>query len=323
MRELDDDRTRLLTQVASLYHEQGLTQGKVAQKVGLSRSNISRLLTEARQRGIVEIRIRQPLPTVAFLEAELKDRFQLRDAHVLSSGTRSTDMVLQGIGALAAEHLKDFLHDSMVLGIGWGTALYETVNAFRPMSVNHVQVVQMIGGIGAVNPHIDGTELARRLAEALGGRFRYLLAPLVVESAAVREALMQERDVREVLDLAHQADLAIVGIGSVHPKVSSLIRAGYLTENELRAIAQAGSVGDICAQHFDIHGHICQLELHQRIIGMDLASLRKVKCVFAVAGWKEKAPAILGALRGGFVEILVTNDVAAQEVLRLADATDD
>ena len=321
MQEINNKRTNLLIQVARLYYEQGLTQEEVAQRIGLSRSNVSRLLTEARQRGIVEIRIHHPLPTVVSLEAELKKRFRLQSAHVLWSGTRSTDMVLQGIGALAAEQLRHLLHDNMILGIGWGTALYETINGFRPMPVARVQVVQMIGGIGAANPHIDGTELARRLAEALGGQFRYLHAPLIVESAALREALMQERNVRDALELARQADLALVGIGSVHPKVSSLIRAGYLTEAELQDIARSGAVGDICSQHFDIHGHICDLELHQRIVGIDLPSLRKVKCVVAVAGWREKAPAILGALRGGFVDILVTDDHAAQEVLRLADIT--
>lgn len=321
MQELDDKRTDLLIQLAKLYYEQGLTQEEVAKRVGLSRSNISRMLTEARQRGIVEIRIHHPLSTVTSLEAELKNRFRLQNAHVLRSGTRDPDMVLQGIGALAANQLRHLLHDNMILGMGWGTALYKTIHAFRPMPLGKVQVVQMIGGIGAVNPHIDGTELARRLAEAIGGKFRYLHAPLIVESAALRDALMQERNVREALGLARQADLVLVGIGSVHPKVSSLIRAGYLTERELEDIVRAGAVGDICSQHFDIHGHICELELHQRIVGIDLPSLRKVKCVFAVAGWKEKAPAILGALRGGFVDILVTDDQAAQEVLRLADVT--
>lgn len=321
MRESYDGRLRLLIQVASLYYEQGLTQEEVAKAVNLSRSNVSRLLSEARRLGVVEIRVRHPLPTVASLEAELRERFRLKSAHVLCSGLHEPNRVLQDIGALAAEHLKSLLHRDMILGIGWGRALYEVVNAFHPMSIGDILVVQVMGGIGAVNPHIDGPELARRFAEALGGQFRYLHAPHIVESAAVREALLQERNVREALDLARRADLALVGIGSVHPEISGLIRAGYLTKDELAAIASAGSVGDFCGYYFDIQGRICPLELHQRIVGIDLPSLRKVKCVFAVAGWREKAPAILGALRGGFVDILVTDDQAAQEVLRLAEVT--
>lgn len=322
MREVHhDERVRLLAQVASLYYEQGLTQAEVARNLNLSRSNVSRLLSEARRLGIVEVRVRHPLPTTTSFETELMTRFHLQSAHVLSSGGYNPDRVLQDIGALAADRLRSLLHDNMILGIGWGRALYETVNAFRPMSIGRVIVAQIMGGIGAVNPYIDGPELARRLAEALGGQFRYLHAPHIVESAAVRGALLQERNVREVLDLARQADLALIGIGSVHPEISGLFRAGYLNKDELLAIARAGSVGDICGYYIDIHGHICDLELHQRIVGIDLPSLRKVKCVVAVAGWREKAPAILGALRGGFVDILVTDDHAAQEVLRLADIT--
>ena len=319
MREWDD-RDRALVQVATLYYEQGLRQEEIAQRVGISRSNVSRLLTEARRQGIVEIRIRHPLRTVASLEAKLRARFKLRDARVLSAGTRNPDMILQGLGSLAAEQTRQFLHDDMILGIGWGRALYETVNAFPRVAGYRVQVVQTMGGIGAANPHIDGTELARRLAEALGGRFRYLQAPFLVESPAVCQALMQDRNVREVLDLARKADVALSGIGAMQPELSGLVRAGYLTKEELLSAAQAGAVGDVCGHYIDAHGRICDLELDQRVIGIDLPSLCKLKCVIAVAGLPEKAPAILGALRGGFVHILVTDDSTAQEVLRLADS---
>ncbi|MGQ9494195.1 MAG: sugar-binding transcriptional regulator [Anaerolineae bacterium] len=316
------ERERLLVQTATLYYEQGLTQEEIAQRVGLSRSNVSRLLTEARRQGIVEIRIHAPLHTVPPLEEELRARFHLAEAYVMSSsGARSPDTVLQGLGTLAAEQVKRRLHHDMILGIGWGRALYETVNAFRRGPEYCVQVVQMMGGVGAVNPQIDGTELARRLAEALGGNFRYLHAPFLVESAATCRALKQERNVREVLELARQADLALAGIGAIQPELSGLVRAGYLTRDELLAAAQAGAVGDFYGHYLDIEGRVCQLELHERIIGIDLPSLRRIKCVLAVAGWKEKAPAILGVLRSGLVHILVTDDAAAHEVLRLADIT--
>ena len=314
------DRPHLLAQVASLYYEQGLTQEQVARRLDISRSGISRLLKEARREGIVEIRVRHPSPTVASLETKLRNRFGLQSACVLANGTRDADMVLRGVGALAAEQTRGLLRSGMVLGIGWGRALYEIVNAFRPVSVGHVDVVQIMGGIGGLNPHIDGAELARRLAEALGGQFHYLHAPFVVEDVAVCEALLRQRELRRVMDMGRCADLVLVGIGSMHPDVSGLVRAGFLTRSELLAIARSGAVGDICGQYIDIHGRICDLELHRRTIGIDPLSLRKAKCVLAMAAWREKAPAILGALRGGFVDILITDDAAAQEVLRLADS---
>jgi len=318
MREIGE-RTQLLTLVAGLYYEQNLTQQEIAEQLALTRSNVSRLLTEARERGIVEIRVQHFLPTAPLLEAELRKRFHLRDACVLKADTREPNLVLRDIGALAADQLRRLVHQNITLALGWGRALYETVHAFRPISVPNVRVVQMMGGIGALNPQFDGTEMARRLAKAVGGQFYYPRAPMVVESAAVRDALLQERDVRTVIEMGRRADVAITGIGSVRPELSGLVRAGYLTEEDMNTAVRAGAVCDIYGQYVTITGQLCQLELHQRLIGCDLPSLRKINCVLAVAASAEKATAILGAVRGGFVHILVTDDAAAQEVLRLAD----
>ncbi len=313
------ERTRLLIEVATLYYEQGLTQQEVARKLSLSRSNVSRLLTEARRRGIVEIRVRHAQQTAPALEEQLKERFGLQGAHVLVARTADRAMVLREVGAKAAEQLRYLLRSDTFLAIGWGRALNETVNAFRPVTVRNVHVVQMMGGVGALNPQIDGSELARRLAEALGGQFHYLRAPFLVESSAVREALLRELEIKAVLDMVRQAELAITGIGSVRPELSGLARAGYITEDDLRAAVQEGAVGDICGQYFTIQGEICKLDLHERVITVDPSSLLDVECVMAVAAWREKGPAILGALRGGYVDILVTDDAAAMEVLRLDD----
>jgi len=321
MLEHDTERAHLLLQVASLYYEQGLTQEEIARRVNLSRSNVSRLLTQARDHGLVEIRVRRPVLTVPSLESALKSRFGLPEAHVLADGMRSAEATLRDVGALAAEQIRTRLHDGIVLSVGWGRALHETVHAFRPVSVRQVSVAQMMGGLGAVNPDMDGNELARHLAEALGARLYYLSAPYVVQSVAMRDALMKERDIRMVMEMVRNADLAITGVGSVRPELSGLLRAGYLTEDELRTIAEVGAVGDICGQYIDIQGHVCQLELHRRIITIDLPSLLAMKQVIAVAAWREKAPAILGALRGRFIDVLITDEAAAQEVLHLAETT--
>jgi len=311
------ERTQLLVEVATLYYEQGFTQEQVAGKLSLSRSNVSRLLTEARKRGIVEIRVRHTQQTSPELEEQLKERFGLQDAHVLVTRAEDPVMVLREVGAKAAEQLRYLLRSNTFLAIGWGRALYETVNAFRAVPVHNVHVVQMMGGVGALNPQIDGAELARRLAEALGGQCHYLRAPFLVESSAVREALLRELEIGAVIEMVRQAELALTGIGSVRPDISGLARAGYVSEEDLQAFTRAGAVGDICGQYFTSQGSICELDLHQRVITIDPPSLRDIKCVMAIAAWPEKAPAILGALRGGYVDILVTDDAAAMEVLRL------
>lgn len=312
-----DNRLELLAEVATLYYEDELTQEEIAQRLAVSRSNISRLLTEARRKGVVEIKINYPWQTSPPMQAALIARFGLPVARVLKTEHYDYKRMLRGLGALAARYLEGILRDETILAISWGTAIYEVVNALRPTKKTNIKVVQMIGAVGSGDTLIDGTELARTLADTLSGQYHYLHAPLIVENAEVQQALLREQRISETLQLARKADIALVGIGSVEPSISSLIRAGYIDEQELTAIRQSGAVGDICARQFDIGGKVLDTELDQRVVGIDIESLKQVKCVIGVAGGILKAPAILGALRGGIIDVLVMDEEAAREVLRL------
>jgi DNA-binding transcriptional regulator LsrR (DeoR family) len=146
-----------------------------------------------------------------------------------------------------------------------------------------------------------------------------LHAPLIVASPGACESLLAERAVADVLSLARTADVALVGIGSTDPSISSLIRAGYLTESELYRIEEQGAVGDICARHFDISGNILDIGINRRVVGISPQDLQSIPEVIGVAGGDLKAPAILGALCGRLINVLVTDNVSAGKVLQLAD----
>lgn len=314
------DHTELLAQVASLYYEENLTQDEIARRIGTSRSTISRLLREARANGVVEITIHYPWKRVSELERELTERFRLRLARVLAGQGRPYSEVLRGLGVLAARYLESVLQEDSILGISWGTAVHSTVQALRPARKLPITVVQMIGAVGTGDPLIDGPDLARLLANIYGGECRYLHAPLVVEDAHVQEMLLQEPRILDTLSLARRADVALVGIGSTVPEVSSLLRAGYLDLETLMRLRAQGAVGDVCARHYDAQGRLLNIELNQRIVGIELEALHGIQQVIGVAGGEAKAEAILGALRGGHVNVLVTDDVAARKVLALDQA---
>jgi DNA-binding transcriptional regulator LsrR (DeoR family) len=315
---MSEERRHLLAEIATLYYEEELSQAEIADRLGLSRSNVSRLLAEARQEGVVEITIHYPWRGMPDLEKLLIERFQLKDARILQTGHYGYSQVVQGLGVLAARYLETRLRDHMVLGISWSTGVYQVVNALRAARRLGVTVVQLTGAVGSVAPILDGPDLARWLAQTLGGQYRYLHAPLIVESAEMRQALEQERAIRETLDLARRADIALVGIGSIQPALSTLLQAGIVDERGLETVAALGAVGDICTYHYNIQGCLVPLELHRRIMAIDLPSLARVPLVIGVAGGREKAEAILGALRGSYINCLVTDEVAANEVLRLA-----
>jgi deoxyribonucleoside regulator len=314
-----NDRLELLAEVATLYYEEGLTQEEIAHELDISRSNISRLLAEARRKGVVQITIHYPWKTVPSLQTALVERFGLTAARVLVAANRSYDQLLPGLGTLAARYLEGILPQRGVLGISWGTTIYHVVRALRPTERPEIDVVQMIGALGLGDPVIDGPELARLLAEFLGARYHYLHAPLLIEDDTAREALVHTGRIRETLDLASRADLALVGIGSIVPPLSGAIRSGYVDEEWQAVLRRHGAVGDICSQFFDIHGQPLDIPFNHWVIGVDLAEIKRIPCVIGVAGGRFKAPALRGVLRGGYLDVMVTDDEAAREVLRLDD----
>lgn len=313
-----DDRDELLAHIATQYYHLDKSQQEIANQVDLSRSNVSRLLKEARERGIVEIFIRHPLRRVPRLEQELVTQFGLREAGVVQFDPRGPHETLLRAAELAARMLDAALEDAQILGISWGTAVYATVSAFVPQRRHDVEVVQLMGGVGPADPSIDGPALAQRLARRLSNRYHYLHAPLIVDSPEIAQGLLNQRNVAETLLIARQADVALVGIGALTPDVSSLLRAGHLSQNEFDLIKAQGVVGDICARHFDRDGHPAAQHLDPRLISVTLEELSAIPTAIGVACSQAKADAIFGALRGGYLDVLVTDSSAAEAVLQLA-----
>lgn len=315
---MSEDKLALLAKVASLYYEKNLTQAEIAQRLNISRPQVSRLLAEGRQEGVVEIIIHHPAPKSSSLEQELLDRFALKEIKILVTGPIGYAQLVERLGVLAARHMEERLEDDMILGISWNTGVYQVVNALRAARQKKVTVVQLTGAVGSINPLIDGPDLTRWLAQTLGGQYKYLPAPLLVESPATREALLQDRSIRESMALLDQMDMALIGIGSLSPALSSLLLADYITEAELREIIRQGGVGDICSHHFDLRGQVLPLELHQRLIGVSLDTLKKTPYVIGVGGGIDKASAVLGALRLGVIDCLITDEIAARAVLKMS-----
>lgn len=310
------DRLQLMADIAQRYFLDGLSQEEVAKEVGLSRPSISRLLLDAKELGIVEIRVNPPIPTVPELEGELARRFGLREVRVLERKNVDDDEARRMLGRLSVGLLERTLQDGMSLGLSWGTAVHAVIQALRPCRLPNVKVVQLIGGVGAPHADIDGPEQVWRAAEVFGAQHYYLNAPMRVDNAGVAAALREDHSIREVLELARQADIALLGIGSIKPEASTQYHSGYITYDELRQLDRMGVAGAICASYFNAAGeHVAVPWFDPCVIGVSWEDLNRAGTVIAVAGGKTKAPAILGAVRSGVVDILVTDDAAAEDVL--------
>ncbi len=309
-------REELLAHVASLYYERNWNQLRIAKALGLSRSMISRLLSEARKKKIVRISIEWPIRTVRDLEDRLVAEFGLREARVLDVENLPYSELVSWLGKLGAMELVRHLRDGMTVAVTWGITLWELVQALPAHSYPHLRVVQCLGALGGSHP-CDTPAIVRRLAEALGAQSYYLHAPLIVESEEIAQRLREERMIREVLDLARRADLLLVGIGTTESEISSLKRSGFLSEEDLAWLRGQGVVGYLCARYLGLDGRPIPTPFDQRTIGLTLEEIRQIPRVFAVAGGTLKARAILAALRSGLIDILVTDKGAASEALRI------
>jgi deoxyribonucleoside regulator len=314
---MEEERMDLLAQVAICYYEEGLTQEAIAKRINKSRSMVSRMLEQARDAGLVEVRIRYPLRTDSVLEEQLCQVFNLKEAHVLAKPPEDYQLLLRRLGELGVRCLQESLRPGITIGISWGTSVYALVSAMPTTSIPDSMVVQLIGAVGYGDPLVDGAELGRWLAQKLGASFRFLSAPLLVKDATVAQALRGDRINQETLVLAAKAEVAIIGIGTPEPKYSSFLRAGYMSRQEMESMMAAGVVGDIVAHQFDDDGALADVPENKRAINLDADSIRRIPKVIAISGSVSKARAIAAALRGGFCNCLVTDANAAKAVLEL------
>jgi DNA-binding transcriptional regulator LsrR (DeoR family) len=315
---MEEDRADLLAQVATWYYEEGLDQAEIAERINKSRSMVSRMLDQARASGLVEVKVNYPLRTDPKLERRLCETFGVQSALVLAEPPDDYAVLLKRLGELGARCLQGALHPGVVIGVSWGTAVHAVVSAMPTRPVPDATVVQLIGAVGHGDPLVDGAELGRWLAQKLSASFRFLSAPLLVEDAGLAAALRRERTIEETLALAARADVALIGIGTPQPELSSLLRAGYLTRHDMEALIAAGVVGDVVAHQLDAAGRRLDIPANRRAISLDAESLRRLPRVIAVSGGVNKARAILAGLRGQYCTCLVTDAWAAKRVLDLA-----
>jgi DNA-binding transcriptional regulator LsrR (DeoR family) len=264
------------------------------------------MLTAARAQGIVEIRVHDHTARAPELEQALRDRFGLQHARV--AAFRPGADVPAAAGDLAAQWLDESLCDDQVLALSWGTSLQATVDAFSVDRPRRVEVLPLVGGLSTVASLVSGEELVRELAGRLGATHRYLHAPGLLRSRAARDALLAEPAIAEVLARALTADIAMVGIGAVGTGSSAQILDGLgLTDAERAAFLAEGPVGDSCCRFFDARGRPIGGVVDERVLAIELEQLRAIPTVVGVATGPDKAPGVLGALRGGLVDGLVTD----------------
>lgn len=313
------ERDEILAFVAEKYYLEDHKQTEIAEMVGLTRSAISRMLTEAREKGIVEIVVHYPFQYNQDLEDKLKIHLGLKHVSVVEfSRQPNYDDLRTQLGKAASRLLAHLIEPGFRIGVAWGTTVQTTIEAFESTPVPDTQVVQLVGVLGSTRHAYSAQTLVERLSYKIGGEGMYLYAPFIVESERTAVSLLEDPSVEQAVSMARECDIALMGIGTTKPNYCSLYRGDHISLTELETIQSANAVGDVCALYFDINGSLAQVNFHQRRIGASVAALRDIEIRLGVAGDIEKSEAILGAIRGDFINALVTDNLTAIRVLELS-----
>ncbi|WBU37925.1 sugar-binding transcriptional regulator [Homoserinibacter sp. YIM 151385] len=310
-------RLALLVRLARMYHEEGLRQPEIAERTRISQSQVSRLLREAVEAGIVRTVVVSPEGVSADLEERVRERLGLADVIVASVDERDEEGLLRALGGAAASYLSTTLLPSDRIGISsWSASLLATVDAMvaRPGGRAR-EVVQLIGGIGVPEVQVQATRLADRLARVTGAAPRFFPVPGIVGSAAARDAILADPYLADLGAHWRRITVALVGIGAVEPSPLLASSGNAVSREDLEALVAAGAIGDICLRFFDAAGEPVATALDGRVLGIPAGPLRGIPRTVAVAGGERKLAAIRAAALGGWIDVLVTDSRTARALL--------
>lgn len=316
------DKDAFLANVALLYYGEGLTQGDIAQRMKVSRATIVNMLREARERGIVEIRVDGRSLAASNVARELRERFGLADVYVSRTGERkggegrAPDPAgdLAQLARVAASAFCDILEPGDRVGVEWSRTIHMMAQQLPRLAVEGVEVCQMVGSM--VSTHLPASEsCAILIANALSARCYTLHAPALVANAELARIFLSEPTIRAQLERLNELDMIVTAIGTVSDD-THLIAAGMATPEDVAAARAAGARGIMCCRYITAEGKACRMPPDDRLIAVEIEMLQRARKRLLVVRGAERAEAALAAIRGGLATHLCVDQKLAEALLQ-------
>ena len=301
-----------LVQVARLYYEGKLSQQEIADRLGVSRTLINLYLKHAHEEGIVRVQIIDPTNSCIQLAADLKKISGVKNITVVPNPRGAQTLSLRAVAGAAAEHISSSLTDGAIFGLAWGRTTATVAELLKPTRARNVDAVPLLGDSGHSVAHSQMNQLVMQAAQRLGAKAHFLSLPMIVSSPELRDALLKEEGIRDILHQWDRLTIACMGVGTVPPVPGMFV---YIGKETLPGLMQAGAVGDLSGIYYDRHGRIVPSGLENRKIAIAVEQLRATKSIVAVASGDDRALAVLGAMRSGLVSTLFIDQSLAERIL--------
>ncbi len=295
----------LTVKAAWYYYMENYTQQTISDLLGISRTKVVNLLEKARQSGVVQFSIRQDGCRRIKLEQELITRFGLSDVLTFPVG-RTPAEADDSLAQAAAMYILHHLKDETFINMGYGGTTRRVLNRLAMMVEKPLNVVSLTGGVNYYLPNA--------YSNVFNARLGLIPSPLVLSSRETLQSLQQEPSVQEIYRMIPLSSMSVVGIGSMNDD-ATIIRNGIFSKNDFTVLRLQGAVGDVLSHFLDKDGNLISVSQEQRLMSTPLKELQKLENVIGVAGGPMKVDAILAALRGKYLDVLITDEDTAQALL--------
>lgn len=308
------ERKQLLN-IARLYYEDNLTQAEIARYIGVSRPTISRMLSEAKENGLVKIFIDDVTVNTDDIERSLMESFSLQAVRVISVSPGDEKLILQATARESALFAARFLSPNDCIGMAWGNTLNELAKNLPYLSFPEARVVQLMGNIDSATVHSYAMEIIKTTSTRLGTAYAFMLpCPIMVDHAIISDILLHDAKISQVLQLARSCNKMFINL-ALPDEYSCLSQAGYLKEDDIKSLQEVHSVGSIGCRFIDASGEMCHPSLDARTVGVSLEDIRQAECVLACVADSRKAAVLHAALIGGYIDVLMVDSITAKLVM--------
>ena len=280
----------------------------------MSRTQVSRMISQAKSEGVVDFTIRNPFSKESALEGEMLDYFNLRDVIVVDTNEPDIGKSDSLMAQAGAAYLETVFHDGDIIGVMAGKTINTLAKELKETERKNLNFVPLIGGWGSVGISGHSNFNASLMAKQTKGTGWLLHAPAIVSSVKTRSILYEENEIKRVIKMGNNANIAIIGIGEI-ARSASFVNSINFNQRDLDSIAFAGAVGSICTSFINVKGEEVVKDVSARMIGISGKNLKRIPQVIAMACGAHKVDAIHATLNGRWVDVLITDVYTAKAIL--------
>ncbi|MDQ0155432.1 sugar-binding transcriptional regulator [Robertmurraya andreesenii] len=298
----------LIVKIAWQYYIEGLTQNEISESLNLSRMKVIKYLEKAKTNNVIQFKINLEEMDNINIQNKIKEKFNLKDIYIVPTSSEK----VESLTIAAAQYIEDRITSDTMLSIGYGEAVSKTLAHLSISTKYKITFVSLSGGVKFYMP----TAIDTRSDYYTNPNYNHYIvpAPLLVASKNLAAQLLEEKPVKKILDMVPYSNITVIGIGALNDR-ATLIKEGYLNTNDFEILKTRGAVGDLLSQFYDINGNVLDLDFHEKLISTEIDVLKSLNHVVAVAGGLDKKDAIIGALRGGYIDVLITDELVANSLI--------